>query len=149
MFFIMIRRPPRSTLFPYTTLFRSVSIAKFRQKNKLKHPFKIVKVGLELPREDLYKRIDERMDKMINEGLFQEAEHLYPFKNVQALQTVGYQEIFGFLDQQYDREEAIRLLKRNSRRYAKRQLTWFNRDADLQWFSPENIEKMVEYIKSF
>src|SRR5688572_31387028 len=80
MFFIMIRRPPRSTLFPYTTLFRSVSIAKFRQKNKLKHPFKIVKVGLELPREDLYKRIDERMDKMINEGLFQEAEHLYPFK---------------------------------------------------------------------
>lgn len=126
-----------------------VSIAKFRQKNRLKHPFKIVKVGLELPREDLYKRIDERMDKMINEGLFQEAENLYPFKNVQALQTVGYQEIFGFLDLQYDREEAIRLLKRNSRRYAKRQLTWFNRDADLQWFSPENIEKMVEYIKGF
>jgi tRNA dimethylallyltransferase len=126
-----------------------VSIAQFRQKNKLKHPFKIVKLGLELPREDLYKRIDERMDKMINEGLFQEAEHLHQFKNAQALQTVGYQEIFGFLDQQYDREEAIRLLKRNSRRYAKRQLTWFNRDADLQWFSPENIEKMVEYIKSF
>jgi tRNA dimethylallyltransferase len=126
-----------------------LSISHFRKKNKLKHPFKIIKIGLELPREDLYKRIDERMDKMIKEGLFEEAEHLYPFKSVQALQTVGYQEIFGFMDRQYDREEAIRLLKRNTRRYAKRQLTWFNRDVDLQWFSPNDLEGIVGYIKSF
>ena len=111
------------------------SIASFRTKNKLQHPFSITKIGLELPREDLYRRIDERMDRMLQDGLFEEAESLYPQRNCQALQTVGYKEIFDFIDGNYDREEAIRLLKRNSRRYAKRQLTWFKRDAGIRWFS--------------
>jgi tRNA dimethylallyltransferase len=124
------------------------SITSFRKKNKLEHPFSIIKIGLELPREDLYKRIDERMDKMIEAGLFEEATALYPQKQRQALQTVGYQEIFEFIDGHYDREEAIRLLKRNSRRYAKRQLTWFNRDLELQWFSPQDRDSMITHIKS-
>ena len=111
------------------------SIASFRTKNKLQHPFSITKIGLELPREDLYRRIDERMDRMIQDGLFEEAESLYPQLHCQTLQTVGYKEIFDFIDGNYDREEAIRLLKRNSRRYAKRQLTWFKRDAGIRWFS--------------
>jgi tRNA dimethylallyltransferase len=124
------------------------SISSFRKKHKHDHPFKIIKIGLELSREMLYARIDKRMDSMISNGLFEEAKALYQFKNHNALQTVGYQEIFDFMDGQYDREEAIRLLKRNSRRYAKRQLTWFKRDPDMKWFGPDDIDGIVEYINS-
>ncbi len=123
------------------------SIASFRTKNKIEHPFSIVKIGLDVPREDLYQRIDKRMDKMIEQGLFEEAQSLYPNRNLQALQTVGYQEIFDFIADKYNKDEAIRLLKRNSRRYAKRQLTWFKRDTDITWFAPENIESIVEFIR--
>lgn len=124
------------------------SIASFRGQHVLEHPFRIVKIGLELPREVLYARIDQRMDAMIAAGLFEEAASLYPFKNHQALQTVGYQEIFDFMDGHYDREEAIRLLKRNSRRYAKRQLTWFKRDTATRWFSPHDVAGMVAWIEA-
>jgi tRNA dimethylallyltransferase len=110
------------------------SIQSFRGHTKKQHPFKVIKIGLELQRKQLYERIDLRMDKMIEEGLFEEAKALYPLKHLNALQTVGYQEIFDFMDGQYEKEEAIRLLKRNSRRYAKRQFTWFKRDEDIQWF---------------
>jgi tRNA dimethylallyltransferase len=123
-----------------------VSIATFRKKQKHNHQFKIIKIGLELSRDRLYARIDERMDSMITNGLFAEAKELYQFKNHHALQTVGYQEIFDFMDGLYDRDEAIRLLKRNSRRYAKRQLTWFKRDMDIKWFSPEDIDAIIEYL---
>jgi len=122
------------------------SIASFRGQNTVQHPFRIVRIGLELPREVLYARIDQRMDIMIATGLFQEAEALYPYRHHQALQTVGYQEIFDFMDGHYDKEEAIRLLKRNSRRYAKRQLTWFKRDAAMRWFAPADIMGMLAYI---
>lgn len=124
------------------------SIATFQTKHRITHPFSILKIGLELPREDLYLRIDERMDKMIAEGLFEEAESLYEHRHRQALQTVGYQEIFDFLVGKYDKAEAIRLLKRNSRRYAKRQLTWFKRDQEINWFSADQIQKIVELIRS-
>jgi tRNA dimethylallyltransferase len=123
------------------------SIASFRTRTRIDHPFSVIKIGLELPREELYKRIDDRMDSMIDQGLFQEAESLYSHKDRQALQTVGYQEIFDFMDGRYDRDEAIRLLKRNTRRYAKRQLTWFKRDADIQWFSPYDVEDIIAFIK--
>ena len=122
------------------------SISSFRKQNKLQHDFDIIKIGLELPREELYARIDQRMDMMIEQGLFQEAEQLYPHKHHHALQTVGYQEIFDFMDGVYDRLEAIRLLKRNSRRYAKRQLTWFKRDLEVKWFHPEQTDQVVEWI---
>ncbi len=116
------------------------------QEKQVERPFNIIKIGLERPREELYDRINLRMDQMISEGLFEEAEKLFPYKNLNALQTVGYSEIFGFLDGDYDREEAIRLLKRNSRRYAKRQITWFKRDSEFVWFSAENKYKVIDYI---
>ena len=96
--------------------------------------FNILKVGLQMDRTTLNERIDQRMDRMINEGLFEEAERLYAFRKLNALQTVGYKEIFAFIDGAYDRAEAVRLLKRNTRRYAKRQMTWFMADEQIRWF---------------
>lgn len=122
------------------------SIASFQKQNKRALGFSVVKIGLDLPREVLNGRIDLRMDQMIAQGLFEEARALFPYRHHQALQTVGYQEIFGFMEGQYDREEAIRLLKRNTRRYAKRQLTWFRRDKEMKWFDPSSIQEMVQYI---
>ena len=118
------------------------------QQNKVERPFNIIKIGLERTREELYDRINLRMDQMISEGLFEEAEKLYHYRNLNALQTVGYSEIFGFLNGEYDREEAIRLLKRNSRRYAKRQMTWFKRDPEFVWFSAEDKGKVIDYLES-
>lgn len=118
----------------------------FRKNLKALRPFNLIKIGLILPRAVLYDRINTRMDEMINSGLFEEAKALHPFKTLNALQTVGYSEIFGYLDGEYDKEEAIRLLKRNSRRYAKRQLTWFNKDQEITWFSPEALGSIVRHI---
>lgn len=122
------------------------SISDFQTKVKKKHPFSVIKIGLELERAVLYSRIDERMDSMLNSGLLEEAKSLYPFKNLNALQTVGYREIFDYLDGQYDWEEAVRLLKRNTRRYAKRQLTWFKRDEGIIWFSPSDVAEITSHI---
>jgi tRNA dimethylallyltransferase len=122
------------------------SITTFQKKQRRKLPFRVVKIGLGLPRELLYGRIDLRMDEMIARGLFKEAESLLPYKEHQALQTVGYQEIFDYLEGKYDEGEAIRLLKRNTRRYAKRQLTWFTRDAEIKWFSPDQWESIIQTI---
>lgn len=122
--------------------------SQLRIKEKRKHDFNIIKIGLELPREKLYERIDLRMDAMIEKGLFKEAEHFFPKRELNALQTVGYREIFDFIEGKYDKEEAIRLLKRNTRRYAKRQLTWFKRDPEMHWFSPDQVEEMIELIDS-
>jgi tRNA dimethylallyltransferase len=119
----------------------------FRKRTPVSRPFQIIKIGLERDREQLYGRIDQRMDVMIESGLFQEAKELYPYKANNALQTLGYKEIFGMMDGDYELPEAIRLLKRNSRRYAKRQMTWFRRSADIQWFHPDNFEAIIKYIK--
>ena len=118
-----------------------------RKGNTATRPFKVIKVGLEMERAVLYERIDLRMDLMIEAGLFAEADSLLPFKDLNALQTVGYKEIFGYLQGDYDREEAVRLLKRNSRRYAKRQLTWFKRDADTRWFAPKELPAIIKYLE--
>jgi tRNA dimethylallyltransferase len=123
------------------------SISAFQKQATKELPFSVVKIGLETDRAKLYERIDSRMDTMIASGLFEEAERLYPFKDHNALQTVGYQEIFDFKDRLYDKAEAIRLLKRNSRRYAKRQMTWFKRDEQIQWFKPEDFSSIVEFIR--
>lgn len=125
------------------------SIASFHTNQKKVLPFKVLKIGLELNRNELYARINARMDRMIESGLFEEAKSLYPFRQHNALQTVGYTEIFDFMDDQYNMDEAIRLLKRNSRRYAKRQLTWFKRDAEINWFRPDQITEIKEYIRNF
>ena len=85
---------------------------------------------------------------MIAEGLFEEAEEYYPLRHLNALQTVGYSEIFGYLSGEYSKEEAIRLLKRNSRRYAKRQLTWFNKDEAFKWFHPNEIDQIKVFLQN-
>ncbi|MBY0432888.1 MAG: tRNA (adenosine(37)-N6)-dimethylallyltransferase MiaA [Cyclobacteriaceae bacterium] len=118
-----------------------------RKKKSDPLPYRIIKIGLTLDREELYNRIDTRMDDMIANGLFAEAEKFYSLRHLNALQTVGYQEIFGFLEGKYDREETVRLLKRNSRRYAKRQLTWFRRDSDVRWYRPDDWESMIQHIQ--
>jgi tRNA dimethylallyltransferase len=114
-----------------------------RKKKKIELPFQVTKIGLQLPREELYQRIDLRMDQMIEKGLFEEAARFYPQRHLNALQTVGYQEIFGYIEKKYSREEAIRLLKRNSRHYAKRQLTWFKKDQEIKWTRPDEVLKEV------
>ena len=118
----------------------------FRIKKKKARAFKVVKIGLERPRTELYQRIEKRMDQMIQAGLFDEADALFGKRHLNSLQTLGYSEIFDFFEGKYDRDEAIRLLKRNSRRYAKRQLTWFKKDPDIKWFNPENQENIFDYI---
>ncbi len=111
--------------------------------------FRILKIGLDMERDLLYKRINNRMDNMISRGLFEEAGKLYPFKELNSLQTVGYQEIFNHIDGQYDIEETVRLLKRNSRRYAKRQLTWFKKDQDIKWFQPDAYDQILNVVNEF
>jgi tRNA dimethylallyltransferase len=118
----------------------------FRKKKTGQRPFDTIKIALERDRAELYQRIDLRMDQMIAEGLFEEAEALYPYRRHNALQTVGYKEIFGYLDGEYDRQEAIRLLKRNSRRYAKRQMTWFRKDLDYHWFHPSQTQEIIDFV---
>jgi len=111
-----------------------------------KRNFKIQYIGLELPREELYDRINNRMDDMIEQGLFEEALGLIEYRDINSLQTVGYNEIFQYQDGLIDKKEAIRILKRNSRRYSKRQLTWFKRNKEITWFSPNDIDEIHEFL---
>lgn len=120
----------------------------FRVKKKAERNFITIKIGLDRERKELYGRIDQRMDQMIQAGLLEEAKALFPYRHLNALQTVGYTEVFGFLEGQYDWEEAVRLLKRNSRRYAKRQLTWFRRDDQIRWFGPDQSGEIEAWIET-
>ncbi|WP_242927336.1 tRNA (adenosine(37)-N6)-dimethylallyltransferase MiaA [Pontibacter vulgaris] len=118
----------------------------FRKSEAQERPFNIIKIGLNRDREELYQRIDQRMDLMLQQGLLQEVKALYPYRHHNALQTVGYKEIFDFLEGKYDWEEAVRLLKRNSRRYAKRQLTWFHKFPDYTWFNPAQWQELLAFL---
>lgn len=111
-------------------------------------PFAVTKIGIDLPRPELYARIDRRVELMVGEGLEEEARRLYPFRHLTALQTVGYREFFEYFDGRITRDEAIELIKRNSRRYAKRQLTWFRRDPAIRWFAPNDDRAILDYIDS-
>lgn len=118
----------------------------FRTGMRRERNFKIVKIGVDLPREVLYERINRRVDLMMEAGLEAEARVLYPFRRLNSLQTVGYKELFAYFDGSCTREEAVELIKRNSRRYAKRQLTWFRRDTQVRWFAPDRMEEMINYL---
>lgn len=109
-------------------------------------PFNIIKVGTDMPRDTLYDRINRRVDIMVEDGLVEEARAMYPKRHLNSLQTVGYRELFDHFDGTITLAEAIELIKRNSRRYAKRQLTWFRRDTSVGWFAPDDIEAIVRYI---
>jgi tRNA dimethylallyltransferase len=120
----------------------------FLKKNKREREFGIIKIGLERTREDLYNRINLRVDAMIDAGLEEEARNLQKFRNLNAMNCVGYREFFDYFDGKITRDKAIELIKRNSRRYAKRQLTWWGKDKDIKWFHPDQVEKIIEYISS-
>jgi tRNA dimethylallyltransferase len=122
-----------------------ISITEFRKAEKKVRPFKIMKIGLELPREILNQRINHRVDIMVNDGLVAEAEKLYPQRNNNALQTVGYQELFEYFEGKISLTKAIELIKQHTRQYAKRQMTWFKKDDDIIWFDARSIE--VEKLK--
>ncbi|WP_418424108.1 tRNA (adenosine(37)-N6)-dimethylallyltransferase MiaA [Alistipes sp.] len=111
-------------------------------------PFEIVKIGIDLPREVLYDRIDRRVDQMLVDGLEAEARALYPYRALNALQTVGYREFFDYFDGRIRYDEAVELIKRNSRRYAKRQLTWFRRDSEIRWFAPDDDAAIIAHVDS-
>lgn len=116
------------------------------QEERPHRPWQNVKIGLSMDREQLFERINRRMDLMIEHGLFAEAMGLMPYKDHNALQTVGYSEIFRHLEGEYDKEEAIRLLKRNSRRYAKRQMTWFKKDEEIKWVQPNDLQEVIRTV---
>jgi len=123
-----------STGKPYST---------FRTGVKKQRPFRIVKIGLNRPRNELYARINQRVDQMMADGLVGEARLLYGYRHLNALNTVGYKELFACFDGEYDLDRAVELIKQNSRHYAKRQLTWFNRDPEIQWFHPDQFDDIV------
>ncbi|WP_066629392.1 tRNA (adenosine(37)-N6)-dimethylallyltransferase MiaA [Labilibacter marinus] len=118
-----------------------------RTNSVKQRPFKMVKIGLEMDREEIYDRINRRVDIMVEDGLIEEAQRFYPNKELNSLNTVGYKELFAHFDGEYDLDKAIELVKRNSRRYAKKQLTWFKRDKEISWFNPQNLDNMISFIQ--
>lgn len=110
-------------------------------------PFKIVKIGLNRPREEMYERINARVLKMIDDGLEQEARKLYQFRHLNALNTVGYKEMFKYIDCDWTLDEAIREIQKNTRHYAKKQLSWFNKDKSIRWFNPDDEKDITDYIR--
>ena len=123
------------------------SILDFRKNEKAKRDFKIVKIGLELPKEELHNNINTRVDKMIDQGLIEEVRSLISYRHFNALQTVGYSEIFQYIDGKTSLDKAIEAIKTNTRQYAKRQMTWFRKDKKIKWFLPKEINQMDVYVR--
>ena len=118
----------------------------FRKREKKQRPFRIIKIGLNRDREELYDRINQRVDQMMDEGLLDEARNLYPMRHMNALNTVGYKEMFAYLDGTWTLEEAVERIKGNTRRYARKQLTWYKKDEQIRWFHPDEKENIISYI---
>lgn len=124
------------------------TFSSFRKETAKARPFDIIKIGLNLPREELYDRINKRVDIMFEEGLLEEAEKFYPHRNLNSLNTVGYKELFEYFDGNWELDFAKNMIKQNSRRYAKKQLTWFNRDKDINWFRPDQQKEILSFLKN-
>ena len=120
----------------------------FRKREKKIRPFGIIKIGLNRDREELYHRINIRVDQMMQQGLLKEAENVYRLKDLNALNTVGYKEIFNYLEGRWPLEEAVERIKGNTRRYARKQLTWYKKDPNILWFHPDQKEEIINYILS-
>ncbi len=118
-----------------------------RTNPQKKRPFNIIKVGLNCEREELYKRINDRVDLMLQMGLEDETRSLYQYRNLNALNTVGYKEIFKYFDGEWNLDFAVEMIKQNSRRYAKKQLSWFMKDENVKWFHPNDFESIQNYIR--
>lgn len=121
--------------------------SELRKENKKTRPFKIIKIALNREREALYERINQRVDQMISDGLEQEVKSLSQWKDCTALKTVGYREFFDYFDGLCTYTEAIEKIKQNTRKYAKKQISWIKRDSEYQWFSPNEINEMIQYIE--
>lgn len=119
------------------------SILLFQKGEKVKRDFKIIKIGLDIPKEELHRNIHTRVDSMMESGLLEEVRSLLPYRHLNALQTVGYAELFDYLDGVYSLEKAIDNIKTHTRQYAKRQLTWFRRDKEMKWYHPANYKEII------
>lgn len=120
----------------------------FRTGNKKERPFRIIKIGLNRDREELYERINKRVDIMINDGLVDEVRSVYQYKSLNSLNTVGYKEIIQYLDGNWTLDYAIEKIKQNSRIYSRKQMTWFKRDNEIKWFHPDRENEIMEYIEA-
>ena len=141
-----IQNPQRMMRALEVVLATGKSIRTFQKAQTVERNFKIIKIGLTLPREELYRNINSRVDEMIAMGLENEVRSLLPHRGLNALQTVGYSEIFSFIDGSLDRDLAINHIKRNTRHYAKRQLTWFLKDPAMQWYSPLDYSQLIKNL---
>ena len=121
----------------------------FRKREKRLRPFQIIKIGLNRPREELYERINQRVDQMMANGLLEEAKGLYPLRHLNALNTVGYKELFDYLEGRWPLEEAVERIKGSTRRYARKQLTWYKKDERMKWFHPQETEQIISYISHY
>lgn len=121
----------------------------FRTNTIKKRPFRIIKIGLTRDRKELYDRIDKRVDKMIDDGLEDEARRMYPSRHLNSLNTVGYKELFDYFDGNSTLAESVFKIKCNTHKYCRKQLTWFKRDPQIRWFSPDNVEEIINYINTF
>lgn len=149
-YFLIIDKSNRQRVIRALEVIRSTGhpFSSYRKQFFVPRQFNVIKIGIERPREELYDRINKRVDLMLQNGLLEEVKSLYSKRSLNALQTVGYQEFFDFLEGKITLDEAIELVKRNSRRFAKRQLTWFKRDPEMQWFNADADEEILEYIKT-
>ena len=120
----------------------------FRTNSKKERPFRILKIGLNRPREELYDRINRRVDQMMADGWLDEARSVYPLRHLNALNTVGYKELFLYFDGTWPLEEAVERIKGNTRRYMRKQLTWFKRDPEIHWFTPDETDEIVALVKA-
>jgi len=120
----------------------------FRTNSKKERPFRILKIGLNRPREELYDRINRRVDQMMAGGWLDEARNVYPLRHLNALNTVGYKELFLYFDGTWPLEEAVERIKGNTRRYMRKQLTWFKRDPEIHWFTPDETDEIVALVKA-
>lgn len=123
------------------------SYTSFRKKEEKARPFRIIKIGLRRDREELYNRINERVDEMIKEGLLDEAKKVYPYRSQNSLNTVGFKELFNYFDGTWSLDTAVEKIKRNTRVYSRKQMTWFKRDKSIRWFHPDDIPAILHFLK--
>lgn len=138
-----IKNPQRLLRALEVKLSTGKSIIEFRTQQKKKRPFNIIKIGLELPKDELHLRINKRVNMMMQDGLLEEVKKLVPYQKLNALQTVGYRELFGHLAGDLSLDDAIEIIKINTRQYAKRQMTWFKKDEEVNWCEPD-FEKLIK-----
>jgi tRNA dimethylallyltransferase len=120
----------------------------FRTQKRKERPFRIIKIGLTRDRAELYNRINHRVDVMMEEGLLEEVRNVYPYRPLNSLNTVGYKEIFNYLDGTWELPFAIEKIKQNSRIYSRKQMTWFKRDEEIQWFHPDQEKEIMQVLQN-